>query len=416
MRKILIIDDFEPFRNMVRRVVERLGYQAFVSAGGQEGLEVFARENPEIVITDFQMPDVDGLGVLVAIKEKSPETEVIVLTGFATEKIEAELLRHGAFACLKKPLNLEKIVSILGRIGDRKRHPGEERPLALLRVENPKTRAFLEQVLRAHGCDTEVPAGPAEWRAAMDRGEMDILVWEVKAAEGGAIQRLLQSPSAYGAFEVILLLTEYGEAETAVQQAMKVAPVEYVGEPLEEGAVAAALARAHQRLLQRRSALYKKQKLRAGGGLVVCSSPDGGLVVDAGAAPAPWAPLLALADRTPWAWLIGNAKGDILFVSGALSRILGALPTRLDADFWNSLHGRGWVLPSLSEVLFDAARHGEGDRLPSGWGDLAVVPIHIAPALPDQPRLFALLFPAPLPPASPPSLAGGGFSFPVPDR
>ena len=55
MEKILIIDDFEPFRSTACRVVERLGFQALPASDGREGLDVFARERPGIVITDLQI-------------------------------------------------------------------------------------------------------------------------------------------------------------------------------------------------------------------------------------------------------------------------------------------------------------------------------------------------------------------------
>lgn len=112
-------------------MVVSLGFHALSASDGREGLDVFARERPGIVITDLQMPQIDGTGVLVAIKEKSPQTAVVVLTGFSTEPVERELMRS-ASACLKKPLNLDQVVQVISQIQEKRRDTSTDvRPVAL---------------------------------------------------------------------------------------------------------------------------------------------------------------------------------------------------------------------------------------------------------------------------------------------
>lgn len=113
MEKILIVDDFEPVRKVIKRIVERENYAALVAQDGEEGLEIFERERPEIVITDLKMPKIDGKGVLTAVKQISPETQVIVLTGYGENETAKTLMQNGAFAFLKKPLDLQQLVSVL---------------------------------------------------------------------------------------------------------------------------------------------------------------------------------------------------------------------------------------------------------------------------------------------------------------
>lgn len=119
MEKILIIDDFDAVRKTIKRVVERENFIALQACDGKEGLEVFEREKPDVVITDLKMPNIDGKGVLCAVKEQSPETEVIVLTGYGDPETERFLLKKGAFRYLQKPLDLHQLVKILGEVREK---------------------------------------------------------------------------------------------------------------------------------------------------------------------------------------------------------------------------------------------------------------------------------------------------------
>jgi YesN/AraC family two-component response regulator len=80
MSKILIIDDEEGIRKLLTLSLESDGYEVFSAASGEEGLEVFTKEAPQIVLTDIKMPGIDGIEVLKQIKEQSPGTEVIMIS------------------------------------------------------------------------------------------------------------------------------------------------------------------------------------------------------------------------------------------------------------------------------------------------------------------------------------------------
>ncbi len=133
MEKVLIIDDFEPVRKVIKRIVEREQFTALQACDGKEGLEVFERERPEVIITDLKMPNIDGKGVLCAVKSQHPETEVIVLTGYGDSEMANFLLKNGAFSYLKKPLDLHQLVKILSEVRNKIRKNGvKPLPLPLL--------------------------------------------------------------------------------------------------------------------------------------------------------------------------------------------------------------------------------------------------------------------------------------------
>jgi CheY-like chemotaxis protein len=397
MEKILIIDDFEPFRSTACRVVERLGFQALPASDGREGLDVFARERPGIVITDLQMPQIDGTGVLLAIKEKSPQTAVVVLTGFSTDSVERELLRLGAFACLKKPLNLQKVVEVIAQIQEKRRELSNDvRPVALLKVDSPECRTVLERSLHANGCDTLSPVSAGEWRGPLERGELDLLVWEVHGGDGPVLQRLVDVRPVRTGFEVILLLTESGPAETVAREILRSAPTECLSAPLDDALVAASFQRAFHRLLVRRNAMFKMERYNQGFARVSVG-PIGELVVDLRGGDLTFMESLkSLSTRLPWPWLLLSASWDILYASPALVTWVGRTPTRLDKALWEALEGRGLVLPPVEEVYPALAQCARGETVPGHPMPEAVgmVAVKVLPANQGSDRLIALFFPS----------------------
>ena len=105
MIKILVIDDEKATLSMFRLFLEAYGYLVLTAENGAEGLEIFTREKPAIVITDIKMPGIDGLAVLQRIKDIDPKTEVIVITGHGDADLAQRALASRAVDFIHKPIN-----------------------------------------------------------------------------------------------------------------------------------------------------------------------------------------------------------------------------------------------------------------------------------------------------------------------
>lgn len=101
---ILTIDDEENIRDSFRMFLEDYDYQILEAKNGREGLEIFSREKPDLVICDLRMPEVDGLEVIEKIKEDSPDTPIIVVSGTGIIGDAIEAIRRGAWNYLLKPI------------------------------------------------------------------------------------------------------------------------------------------------------------------------------------------------------------------------------------------------------------------------------------------------------------------------
>ena len=108
-KSILIIDDERKMAVVLQAAFEEDGYRVDIAQSGEDGLARF-RQNPvPLVITDLKMPDLSGIEVLEAVKALSPETEVILMTAYATAQTAVEAMKKGAYDYVIKPFSLEEL-------------------------------------------------------------------------------------------------------------------------------------------------------------------------------------------------------------------------------------------------------------------------------------------------------------------
>ncbi len=101
--KILVVDDEPNIRFFLERVLSKEGYEVITAASGEESLAVLQAEVPDLVLLDLKLNDMSGLDVLETLRQRRPDTAVIILTGYASLETAVEALRHGANDYLYKP-------------------------------------------------------------------------------------------------------------------------------------------------------------------------------------------------------------------------------------------------------------------------------------------------------------------------
>ena len=141
--KILIVDDERSVQMAIEMALENEGYNLFFADNGEEGLNIFQEESPELVFLDLKMPVMDGYGFInsVKFKQDSPFT-LVVITGHGEDGEIERCYRLGIDYFLKKPLNMVEICGLAGRSIDLKRL---ERENAALLLEVQEARDILEQ-------------------------------------------------------------------------------------------------------------------------------------------------------------------------------------------------------------------------------------------------------------------------------
>jgi DNA-binding NtrC family response regulator len=116
MARILVIDDQESIRRVVRRALEQDGHEVFDASDGEVGMEILESQSFDVVITDIFMPGQDGIVTLRQVRKRFPKVKVIVIsggdsTGMMDLREDAELL--GAVKSLQKPFNAREIMDVV---------------------------------------------------------------------------------------------------------------------------------------------------------------------------------------------------------------------------------------------------------------------------------------------------------------
>src|SRR5260370_19387468 len=101
--RILVVDDEKSMRDLLSITLEKEGYDVLTAPGSELAIETLHRETVDAVITDLRMPKVDGLQVLRAAKEVSPDTAVIMITAVASTETGVEAMKLGAYEYITQP-------------------------------------------------------------------------------------------------------------------------------------------------------------------------------------------------------------------------------------------------------------------------------------------------------------------------
>ena len=139
MAKILVIEDNDTMREGICQILKRMGQEVFEAPSGPEGLRLFSRINPQLVITDYRMDEVDGIEVLRNLKPESGEdrVDVIVITAYGTIDLAVEAMKLGAADFITKPFSPHELEVKVQKVLDLR---DERERMKRLRRENEYLR------------------------------------------------------------------------------------------------------------------------------------------------------------------------------------------------------------------------------------------------------------------------------------
>lgn len=125
--RVLVVDDEEPILELLSDILTEYPYHVDLANTGEEALRRIQSLEYDLVLTDLNLPGIDGLGVLRAAKEKDPDVAVVLLTGNATVSSAIEALRKGAYDFVQKPFHLGDLEGALMRAIERRAFALRER-------------------------------------------------------------------------------------------------------------------------------------------------------------------------------------------------------------------------------------------------------------------------------------------------
>jgi two-component system chemotaxis response regulator CheY len=116
MAKILVVDDSTFVRLRTARLLEAAGHQVIEAANGQAAIEAYVRDQPDAVLMDITMPEMDGLEALDQIRALDPEARVAMLTAMGQQSVVMDAIRRGAREFLVKPFAADPVLTAVTRL------------------------------------------------------------------------------------------------------------------------------------------------------------------------------------------------------------------------------------------------------------------------------------------------------------
>lgn len=144
--RILIVDDDEGMRETLSDILKEEGYPVESAGTGEEALQCISKDFYNLALIDIKLPDISGMELLEKIKECSPDTAAILMTGYASIDTSVKALNLGAEAYIIKPLNIEELKSSIDRVLEKQRLIFENRRLLEeLKESNEKLREEMRE-------------------------------------------------------------------------------------------------------------------------------------------------------------------------------------------------------------------------------------------------------------------------------
>jgi YesN/AraC family two-component response regulator len=119
MRKVLIIDDEPYILLMLKKMLEKAGYEVDLASNGKEGMYLFEKDSADLVITDIIMPDKEGLEIILEMKKQRPDLKIIAISGWGRISPESypECATHfGASRVFQKPFKQKELISAVNEL------------------------------------------------------------------------------------------------------------------------------------------------------------------------------------------------------------------------------------------------------------------------------------------------------------
>lgn len=205
-KRILVVDDEQRVRQAIQRVLGDAGYEVLSAEDGRQGLEMVARQTPDLVLVDLMMPVMDGMEFLDQARRRYPGLTSVVITGFATLDRAVEAMKQGADDFLAKPFKPGELKLVVGRALKR------AATLRDISIEKSRNRALINAmangVLVADSSGAAVMANPAL---------LEMLDLEPDGLQGKPLDQVLPWPEVAGCLGRVLRGPEQDPAQSRCQ-------------------------------------------------------------------------------------------------------------------------------------------------------------------------------------------------------
>jgi two-component system response regulator HydG len=224
--RILIVDDNEEFCRNVTDILELRGFEPAAVTGGPEALEAVRGDGFDLVLMDVKMPVMNGVETFKRLKKISPDTPVLMVTAFAVEDLIQEALRQGAFGAIHKPIDFEKLFSII----DTATINGG---LILVVDDDENTCRNLSDILTGRGFRVRTAGNGEEAINMVRENRFDLMILDMKLPRLNGLETYLAMREVRPDLVTILITGYMGELGDLVENTIEKSAYTCLEKPLD---------------------------------------------------------------------------------------------------------------------------------------------------------------------------------------
>ena len=261
-KTVLIVDDDRVIREQLEKELKRNFFRILLAINGKTALETFAQEEIDILILDVKLPDMNGLEVLQKAKEKKPDCEVIVITGFGTQEIAIQSLRRGAIDYIEKPIKMDELTTALGRAQEKlseKEQLCYKNTLLVLDDEEEIVKR-LKRALEKEGYEVFSACNGEAGLSVIEKNKIDVVISDINMGDMDGIEVLQRAKKLHQDIEGIMI-TGYKNQELAIR-ALRAGAIDYITKPINLDGLLFSINRAIERINLNRTRLYRDRELK----------------------------------------------------------------------------------------------------------------------------------------------------------
>lgn len=231
--KILVVDNELQVRELFYDLLTPKGYQVITAPGGAEAIEYCAKEVPDLVLLDINMPGMDGIDVLRKIKAANMSIRVVMLTGLEQTVLENQARLSGAAGFLRKSLDIKVILTIIDELfrGGSQPHAAVLGKVIMVVDDEPQIRALLRDFLRKKGYEVYPCAGGAEAVEKLPDVKPAVILLDMRMPGMDGLTTLKKIREIDPAVGVIMITAV--EDQTMADSAMKLGAYDYILKPID---------------------------------------------------------------------------------------------------------------------------------------------------------------------------------------
>ncbi|WP_420266080.1 response regulator [Candidatus Magnetominusculus dajiuhuensis] len=369
LHKVLLIEDDEVVRKQLAKYIQKERFDVIQAADGHTGIELFRSEKPDIVLTDMKIPGIDGMEVITTIKRLSPDTDVILFTGYGETDTAVMALREGVLDYLKKPIDLEALSMTLGRARERVVARDEHfvQPIILLVEDEELPRKRLARVLAKENWMVIEAENGEDAVRTFGLAKIDIVITDITMPVMNGLVALHKMREMNRDFEAIVF-TGYGDEESAIQ-ALRDGAINFIKKPVDIDQLLMSVEKALEKLRLDRALKYRNRELELARQIIAQVTAEQEIIINLHNSVLKQATDFAqrLLDAIPTSIMVIKRDFNIVYVNKSLSSILGGRCDKLDEHMIESMKKMGvneLTLPQLTGTM---------DRLYEAPGNIEIM-------------------------------------------